>query len=290
MTKGLRAISCKGSGICDQTIPPTQRLNYIAAKEAKQMIRLRNQQDNQRGSKIIANIRMLATCIALAMIAAALPLKAQDSTPPASETAPATADKTAPANAPPVEAAKTEAEQRADRALEARLKARKQQEEALTRIEASIALSNERQKELKDEIAQLRSDRETVQNDLIATAERIKNLETSLSDRETRLRTLFADQTNLRVSLAEQRDSLSEILAALQRIGRNPPPALFIRPNEALSAFRYSAQHIGARGAARSTIARRAIGSIDPAAEQNRTREKRPSNRPWHIAGRATAS
>ena len=40
------------------------------------------------------------------------------------------------------------------------------------------------------------------------------------------------------MSLAEQRDSLSEVLAALQRIGRNPPPALVIHPDEALNAVR----------------------------------------------------
>ncbi len=139
---------------------------------------------------------------------------------------------------PPAEAQTSEEEQRAARALEARLKARKEQEAALTSIEASIQMSQEKQSQLESEIAQLRADRETIQSDLIATAERIKELESSLSDRETRLKILFADQTALRVSLAEQRDSLSEVLAALQRIGRNPPPALVIRPNEALNAVR----------------------------------------------------
>ncbi len=132
----------------------------------------------------------------------------------------------------------SEDEQKAARALEARLKARKEQEATLTRIEASIEMSKEKQSQLVKEVEQLRSDRETIQSDLIATAERIKELESSLSDRETRLKILFADQTALRVSLAEQRDSLSQVLAALQRIGRNPPPALVIRPNEALNAVR----------------------------------------------------
>ena len=132
----------------------------------------------------------------------------------------------------------TEEEARAQRALEARLEARREQEEALGKIEQSIAVSQSRRAELEAEIEQMRADRESIQKDLIATGERIQNLETSISEREERLRTLFADQTSLRVSLAEQRDSLSEILAALQRIGRNPPPALAIRPNEALDAVR----------------------------------------------------
>nr|WP_321524233.1 peptidoglycan DD-metalloendopeptidase family protein [uncultured Cohaesibacter sp.] len=133
---------------------------------------------------------------------------------------------------------KTEAELQAERALEARLKARKDQEEVLTELEASIALSKQKQNDLRKEVAQLKSDRETIQSDMLATGARITTLETSISTREDRLKALFSDQTELKVSLAEQRDSLSEILAALQRIGRNPPPALVIRPNEALNAVR----------------------------------------------------
>ena len=180
-----------------------------------------------------ALILPIGLCLANALVATpvhAQNVKQPDATQSAEQTETAVAAKQKPEQ--------TEAEQRAARALEARLKARKDQEETLSQLEASIALSEERQKDLADEIANLRSDRETVQQDLLATTERIQNLETDLSERETRLRTLFADQTNLRVSLAEQRDTLSEILAALQRIGRNPPPALFIRPNEALNAVR----------------------------------------------------
>nr|WP_319391560.1 peptidoglycan DD-metalloendopeptidase family protein [uncultured Cohaesibacter sp.] len=138
----------------------------------------------------------------------------------------------------PAKPEKTEAELQAERALEARLKARKDQEEVLTELEASIALSKQKQDDLRKEVAQLKSDRETIQSDMLATGARITTLETSISTREDRLKALFSDQTELKVSLAEQRDSLSEILAALQRIGRNPPPALVIRPNEALNAVR----------------------------------------------------
>lgn len=144
--------------------------------------------------------------------------------------APAKTEKT-----PPVA---SEEELKAQRALQARLKAHKEQEQALNDLQASISLSQKRKKELEEEIAQIKSDRQTIQTDLIATAGRIKTLEQDLSGQEARLKTLFEDQTTLRVSLAEQRDSLSEILAALQRIGRNPPPALAIHPNEALKSVR----------------------------------------------------
>lgn len=133
---------------------------------------------------------------------------------------------------------KSEEELKAARALEARLAARKEQEATLQELEESIAVSRQKQQDLRQEVARLASDRKSIQTDLLDTAERIKTLEISLTDREASLKILFEDQTALRVSLAEQRDSLSEILAALQRIGRNPPPALAIRPGDALDSVR----------------------------------------------------
>src|SRR5690606_19933080 len=49
---------------------------------------------------------------------------------------------------------------------------------------------------------------------------------------------LMAQEDKLRVSLAERRDVLSEVLAALQRMGHRPPPAILVRPEDALAAVR----------------------------------------------------
>lgn len=132
----------------------------------------------------------------------------------------------------------SEVEQKAARALQARQKARQDQQKALQELEASIQLSKDKQADLQEEVARLQGDRQSLANTLIETAERIKRLERSLNESETRLKTLFEDETALKVSLAEQRDALSGILAALQRIGRNPPPALAIKPADALDAVR----------------------------------------------------
>ncbi|SNY90681.1 Septal ring factor EnvC, activator of murein hydrolases AmiA and AmiB [Cohaesibacter sp. ES.047] len=170
--------------------------------------------------------RVLAVCFLAFLTVTPVQRPALAQSDPASEDAPDPAPEM------------SEAEARAARALEARLKARTDQEKALSTIEQSIAMSEQRRDELSQEIARLKADRQTIQTDLIDTANRIQTLESSISEREARLKILFADQTELRVSLAEQRDSLSKVLAALQRIGRNPPPALAVRPNEALDAVR----------------------------------------------------
>ncbi|MFX8633140.1 hypothetical protein ABTM26_19325, partial [Acinetobacter baumannii] len=39
-------------------------------------------------------------------------------------------------------------------------------------------------------------------------------------------------------SLESRRDEISEVLAALQRAGRRAPPALFVRPEDALQSLR----------------------------------------------------
>ncbi|MBV9563879.1 MAG: peptidoglycan DD-metalloendopeptidase family protein, partial [Bradyrhizobium sp.] len=52
------------------------------------------------------------------------------------------------------------------------------------------------------------------------------------------LEPLDAQERLFRKSLEERRGVIVEILAALQRIGRQPPPALMVRPEDALQAVR----------------------------------------------------
>ncbi len=55
---------------------------------------------------------------------------------------------------------------------------------------------------------------------------------------EDRLKPLDANETTLRKSLAARRAVIGEVLAALQRMGRHPPPALIASPEDALQAVR----------------------------------------------------
>jgi len=45
-------------------------------------------------------------------------------------------------------------------------------------------------------------------------------------------------EQRLRKSLDLRRSVIAEVLAALQRIGRHPPPALLVRPEDALQSLR----------------------------------------------------
>ncbi|MBD1549034.1 murein hydrolase activator EnvC family protein [Roseibium aggregatum] len=116
---------------------------------------------------------------------------------------------------------------------------RKQKREAeLASLTQDIDVSAERQDAIEKEIRSIDRDRETLNSKILSTADTIKILETEVSDTERRLRKLGENEDTVRASLASRRGVLSEVLAALQRIGRRPPPALAVRPSDALAAVR----------------------------------------------------
>ena len=66
----------------------------------------------------------------------------------------------------------------------------------------------------------------------------MRDVETGIGAIEARLKPLDASEQTIRKSLDERRSVIAEVLAALQRIGRQPPPALLVRPEDALQSVR----------------------------------------------------
>ena len=94
------------------------------------------------------------------------------------------------------------------------------------------------QAKLRIEIEALAQDRRKFNQDLIDTAARVRDVEANIDATRVRLAPLDEQEKLLRKSLNDRRDVIVEILAALQRIGRQPPPALIVRPEDALQAVR----------------------------------------------------
>ena len=63
-------------------------------------------------------------------------------------------------------------------------------------------------------------------------------VEDRISETETRLFPLDAREQEIRASLNTRRSEVVEVLAALQRAGRRTPPALLVRPEDALQSLR----------------------------------------------------
>jgi septal ring factor EnvC (AmiA/AmiB activator) len=73
---------------------------------------------------------------------------------------------------------------------------------------------------------------------LIDIAEKVRGVEDRIGETEARLRPLDAREQEIRASLKSRRSEIVEVLAALQRAGRRTPPALLVRPEDALQSLR----------------------------------------------------
>ena len=124
----------------------------------------------------------------------------------------------------PAPAAKAEQRDKSAGELEALLKA--------------ATLSEERAKALDAEIDALKRDETAVTAALIQSGKTERKLSEDITRIETRLEAQLSTETGIRDSLKARRGVLAEVLAALQRMGLNPPPALLVKPEDALSSVR----------------------------------------------------
>ena len=115
---------------------------------------------------------------------------------------------------------------------------RAQRSQELRYNEGAIALSKETLNALSSEVEIIQSDRKSLNAELLSSATRAQKLETALLSIEDQLESLGAREDIIRTSLVERRVLLAQVLAALQRMGRNPPPALLIGPSDALQSVR----------------------------------------------------
>lgn len=107
--------------------------------------------------------------------------------------------------------------------------------EAITR---EITLSADRMAKLAADIATIRKDQATLTAAMIQSAKTEKKLAEDIDEIAGRLAALRDQEAVLQASLEARRGVLAEVLGALQRMGLNPPPAIFVKPEDALSSVR----------------------------------------------------
>ncbi len=91
---------------------------------------------------------------------------------------------------------------------------------------------------LKREIEEIGADRRKLSQKLIDTATHSREFEAKIAATEARLAPLDDNEASIRKSLDGRRAVIGEVLAALQRIGHRPPPALISSPEDALQTVR----------------------------------------------------
>jgi murein hydrolase activator len=114
----------------------------------------------------------------------------------------------------------------------------RQREEELEAAREQQRKAAELQQKLKADIAAIGQDRSKLNQQLIDIATQVRTVETRIGETEASLRPLDAREQQVRATLDSRRTEIVEVLAALQRAGRRTPPALLVRPEDALQSLR----------------------------------------------------
>lgn len=118
---------------------------------------------------------------------------------------------------------------------------KKKQEETRKELEAlgtTIKLSEGKIADIERSIAQTNKDSADIRQALIDSAGKRKDLERKTQDSEKKIASLSLQEDGIRASLRSRKGVLAEVLGALERMGRNPPPALLVKPEDALASVR----------------------------------------------------
>jgi septal ring factor EnvC (AmiA/AmiB activator) len=139
----------------------------------------------------------------------------------------------APAHAEPAAA-------RADRELE------------LRGVETNLKASEEEQRKIEADVEALKLDRGRLNQALLDTTAKLQKIEADRADATARLAKAAADATALEASFGERRERLSLLLAALQRMTHDAPPAILVRPDDMAAAARAASVVSGLVGEAKA--------------------------------------
>jgi septal ring factor EnvC (AmiA/AmiB activator) len=101
-----------------------------------------------------------------------------------------------------------------------------------------LEANQRRSSELQADLDKIGAERERINARLVETAKLIQQSEGQLSLIESRLGELEAQEKAVRETLESRHGSISALLAAMQRMGRNPPPVMVTRREDALDMVR----------------------------------------------------
>lgn len=122
--------------------------------------------------------------------------------------------------------------------VEALQRKRDETRNELEQLSKTLSVSSEKATSIEQSIAALDKSSASLRQALIESAARRKALEEQIQTSEKTLAGLKLKEEGIRKSLHDRRGVLAEVLAALQRMGRNPPPALLVSPEDALASVR----------------------------------------------------
>lgn len=105
-------------------------------------------------------------------------------------------------------------------------------------LTGKLSLSREKVAELESQVASVRKEKASLTAALVQSAKTEKKLSEDIDVIEGRIDDLKQQREAVRASLLKRRGVLAEVLGALERVGLNPPPAIVVKPENALAAVR----------------------------------------------------
>ena len=111
-------------------------------------------------------------------------------------------------------------------------------ETELRGVEDTIRASEDQRRSIQAEIESIRMDKARLMDALIATTARVQDAERGVAAADQRLTGLNDKAASLSRSLQTRRGTIVEVLAAIQRMGVNPPPAILVRSGDMAEAVR----------------------------------------------------
>lgn len=110
--------------------------------------------------------------------------------------------------------------------------------EELKRLQDEIAATARQRAEDDAQRKALSAELETLRAESADIAAEVQTLERDLTRAEARIAELGARDSELTTALEQRRDRIGPLLGALQRLRRDPPPALAVSPDDAVAAAR----------------------------------------------------
>ena len=114
----------------------------------------------------------------------------------------------------------------------------KQRDLELDSVRAEQRRATEAEQKLVIESDSLSEERRRLNQSLIENAAGVRAHEEQIAAAEIHLRQLEASEADIHKSLEDRRTVIAEVLAALQRIGHRPPPAVFVGAEDAIESVR----------------------------------------------------
>lgn len=106
--------------------------------------------------------------------------------------------------------------------------------DSLQEIQKRMSEEKAHQEELKSQAQKIENDMKGLKNDLISTTRKVQKQEQDLQELEQKLTSLQKQKDDLNQSLMDDKDSLADLILALERIRRLPPETLIARPDAPL--------------------------------------------------------